>query len=78
VQRNPDERPLDDYGLEDEYEDDDPNDPRHRDHDLSTSADYGFDSWQDDKPWFLRRWVLLLVSGLLIFSLVLGLILPYV
>ena len=68
----------DDDGLGDEYEDDDPNDPRHRDHDLSTSADYEFDSWANEKPWFLRRWALFLVSGILILSLVLGLILPYV
>ena len=68
----------DDAGLQDEYEDDDPNNPEHRDHDLSTSADYDFDSWTDDKPWFLRRWAIMLVSGILILSLLLGLILPYI
>ena len=68
----------DDAGLEDEFEEDDPNDPQHRDHDLSTSADYDFDSWADDKPWFMRRWAVMAVSGMLILSLVLGLILPYV
>jgi hypothetical protein len=68
----------DDAGLEDEFEEDDPNDPQHRDHDLSTSADYDFDSWADDKPWFMRRWAVMVVSGMLILSLVLGLILPYV
>ena len=68
----------DDAGLEDEFEDDDPNNPAHRDHDLSSSADYDFDSWADEKPWFLRRWAMMLVSGILIFSLLLGLILPYV
>jgi len=73
VRNNPD-----DANLEAEFEDDDPNDPKHRDHDLSTSADYDFDSWVDDKPWFARRWAVLAVSGILIFSLVLGLILPYV
>ena len=68
----------DDAGIEDEFEEDDPNDPQHRDHDLSTSADYDFDSWADDKPWFMRRWAVIVVSGMLILSLVLGLILPYV
>ena len=68
----------DDAGLQDEYEADDPNNPEHRDHDLSTSADYDFDSWADDKPWFLRRWAIMLVSGILILSLLLGLILPYI
>jgi hypothetical protein len=76
VRKDPEERPLDDFGLEDEYDDDDPNDPRHRDFDLSESAPYEFDSWTDDKPWFLRRWVLLTVSVLVVLGLVLSLILP--
>ena len=32
MRQNPDDRPLDDYGLDDEYEDDDPTNPTHRDH----------------------------------------------
>jgi hypothetical protein len=61
--------PFPDFHLEEE-DDDDPNDPRHRDHDLSESATYDFDRWVDDKPWYLRRWTLLLVSLALIFSIV--------
>jgi hypothetical protein len=73
VRNNPD-----DAGLEPEFEDDDPTNPAHRDHDLSTSANYDFDSWADEKPWYLRRWAMLSVSGILILSLILGLVLPYV
>jgi hypothetical protein len=53
-----------------DYEFDDPNDPRHPDFDLSESAPYDFDG-PYEKPWFLRRGVLLLVSALLIISLLL-------
>jgi hypothetical protein len=78
VRRDRDSRPLDDYGLEDEYDDDDPNNPSHRDYDLSESAPYEFDSWTSgDRPWFLRRWVLLTVSLLVVLSLVFSLILPH-
>ncbi|HEU0072799.1 MAG TPA: hypothetical protein VFS30_02215 [Dehalococcoidia bacterium] len=55
-----------------EFEDDDPNDPSHRDYDLSNSAPYDFDE-PYEKPWFLRRWLLLLVS-LIVLA---GLLLPY-
>jgi len=53
-------------------EDDDPNDPSHPDYDLSNSAPYDFDE-PYEKPWFLRRWVLLLVSVIVL----VGLLLPY-
>jgi hypothetical protein len=53
-------------------QDDDPNDPSHPDYDLSDSAPYDFDE-PYEKPWFLRRWVLLLVSLIV----VVGLLLPY-
>ena len=53
-------------------EDDDPNDPSHPDYDLSNSAPYDFDK-PYEKPWFLRRWVLLLVSVIVL----VGLLLPY-
>jgi hypothetical protein len=55
-----------------EYEDDDPNDPSHPDYDLSESAPYDFDR-PYEKPWFLRRWFLLTVALLIVFSL----LLPY-
>jgi hypothetical protein len=55
-----------------EYEDDDPNNPDHPDFDLSESAPYDFDP-PYEKPWFLRRWVLLLVSLIILVSL----LLPY-
>jgi hypothetical protein len=53
-----------------DIDEDDPNNPRHPDFDLSESAPYDFDE-PYEKPWFLRRGVLLLVSALLIFSLLL-------
>jgi hypothetical protein len=55
-----------------EIDEDDPNDPRHPDFDLSESAPYDFDE-PYAKPWYLRRGVLLVVSALLIFSLLLPL-----
>jgi len=61
------EHDLDGSGFED-----DPNDPDHPDFDLSESAPYDFDG-PYEKPWFLRRGVLLLVSAVLIFSLLLPL-----
>jgi hypothetical protein len=49
--------------------DDDPNDPRHPDFDLSES---GF--WHEydphPKPWFLRRWMLLLIAVLVIVAMI--------
>ena len=50
------------------YEDD-PTNPAHPDFDLSEGAPYG--SEPPRKPWFLRRWALLLVSSVLVVSLVL-------
>jgi hypothetical protein len=55
--------------LDDEA--DDPNDPSHPDFDLSESAPYDFDE-PYEKPWFLRRWMLLLVSIVVVFSLLLS------
>ena len=67
-------RPLDDEGLpETEAGDDDPTNPSHRDFDLSTSAPYDFDPPADVKPWFLRRWFVLLIGALLIIAIVLPL-----
>jgi hypothetical protein len=57
---------LNDFGIDE----DDPNNPDHPDFDLSESAPYDFDG-SYEKPWFLRRGVLLLVSALLIISLLL-------
>lgn len=54
-----------------EYEDDDPNKPSHRDHDLSDSAPYDWDRPADVKPWYLQRWFVLSISLLLILSLLL-------
>jgi hypothetical protein len=56
-----------------EYEDDDPNNPRHRDHDLSDSAPYDWERPADVKPWYLQRWFMLTVGLLLVLSL----LLPY-
>lgn len=64
----------DDYDQDEEdKEDDDPNDPSHRDYDLSNSAPYDYERPADDKPWFLRRWAMMIVGLLLVFSL----LLPY-
>jgi hypothetical protein len=55
------------------YEDedlDDPNDPAHPDWDLSESAPYFVDE-PLAKPWFTRRWVLLIVGAVVISSLLL-------
>jgi hypothetical protein len=51
---------------------DDPRDPAHPDFDLSEAAPYS--SHEPRKPWFLRRWALIVVSALVVVSLVL----PYV
>ena len=62
--------PGDDEELDQE---DDPNDPRHPDHDLSDRAPY--EPFRDDedpaRPWFTRRWVLLIVAAVVITSLML-------
>jgi hypothetical protein len=69
---NPDDNPE----IED-TDDDDPNDPAHRDYDLSTSAPYEYDSWEDNKPWYLQRWLLLVVAIVIVFSLVLPYLLRF-
>jgi hypothetical protein len=51
---------------------DDPNDPRHPDHDLSESMPYS--SYEaPPKPWYTRRWLMLIVAIVMIT----GLLLPY-
>jgi hypothetical protein len=51
-------------------EEDDPSDPSHPDHDLSEAA--GYAGWEAPaKPWFLRRWVHLLIAVLVVFALLL-------
>jgi hypothetical protein len=57
--------------LNHESETDDPTNPAHPDFDLSEAAPHTF--YEPRKPWFLRRWVLLLVSAMVVLSL----ILPY-
>jgi hypothetical protein len=60
--------------LNDDYdEDDDPNNPSHRDYDLS-EAGIGSHEEYDSKPFFLRRGVLIVVSVLVL----LGLLLPFI
>jgi hypothetical protein len=54
-------------------DEDDPNDPRHRDFDLS-EAGIGVHRDYDKKPFFLRRGVLLVVAVLVI----VGLLLPFI
>jgi hypothetical protein len=56
-------------------EPDDLSDPRHPDHDLSDWAPYSIED-ERAKPWFIRRWVYLLVACLVISSLVLSVLLP--
>lgn len=53
-------------------EEEDLSDPSHRDHDLSEWGRSYIDA--PSKPWFLRRWLLLLVALVVIGSL----LLPYV
>jgi hypothetical protein len=55
---------------EDEQDHDDPTDPSHPDWDLSVSAPYDFDV-HPDKPWYMRRWLLLVIAFLVITSLLL-------
>lgn len=65
-------RDHDDEALTDEEEDDDPRDPSHPDWDLSEAAPH---YWEEPaKPWFTRRWVLMIVAFIVIFSL----LIPYV
>jgi len=64
---------MDEPELDDSWvEDDDPNDPRHPDYDLSHSGIHAYR--ETSKPWFLRRGFLLAMGILLI----LGLLLPFV
>ncbi len=56
----------------DDAEDDDPNDPRHPDFDLSEAAP-GYLEEPPNRPWFARRWLLLLLAIVIIG----GLLLPY-
>ncbi|HXH22502.1 MAG TPA: hypothetical protein VNN10_10755 [Dehalococcoidia bacterium] len=55
-------------------DDDDPNDPWHRDFDLSEAGGPAYHYEVSPKPWYLRRWFLLLVAVLVVASLVLPLI----
>ncbi len=57
---------LDEEELEGEWELD-PNDPTHPDHDLSESASYAW--YPPDKPFYLRRGVILAVTILVIIGL---------
>jgi hypothetical protein len=61
-----------DPGGDELEDDDDPNDPSHRDHDLSETAP---DWWREAprRPLFARRWALLIVALIA----VAGLVLPY-
>jgi hypothetical protein len=63
-----------------QYDDleDNPNDPSHPDWDLSEDAGYPIDEnpyrWPErTKPWYLRRWVHLIIAVFVIASLVLPL-----
>jgi hypothetical protein len=56
--------------LEDGALEDDPNDPRHPDFDLSESAPWQYLE-EPAKPWFMRRWVFLILAVVIIFSLIL-------
>jgi hypothetical protein len=51
---------------------DDPNDPSHPDHDLSEAAPY-IEYPAPPKPWYMRRWLLMIVAVITIT----GLLLPY-
>ncbi len=60
-----------DEELEGEWELD-PNDPTHPDHDLSESASYAW--YPPDKPFYLRRGVILAVTILVIIGLMIPLL----
>ena len=51
---------------------DDPNDPHHPDHDLSEAAPH-VEYREPPKPWYMRRWLLLIIG----FFMISGLLLPY-
>ena len=70
VDQQADDEELDDEDEFDEGEWElDPNDPSHPDHDLSESASYAW--YPPDKPFYLRRGVILFVSILVIVGLML-------
>jgi hypothetical protein len=60
-------------GVE-EDEEEDPNDPSHRDFDLSEAGGPVYHYDVPEKAWFLRRWFLLLVAVLVVLGLVLPLL----
>ena len=62
---------FDEEELEGEWELD-PNDPTHPDHDLSESASYAW--YPPDKPFYLRRGVILAVTILIIIGLMIPLL----
>ncbi len=67
---DPDENADEDFDEEEELEGEwelDPNDPTHPDHDLSESASYAW--YPPDKPFYLRRGVILAVTILIIIGL---------
>lgn len=53
---------------------DDPNDPSHRDFDLSEAGGPAYHYEIRAKPWYLRRWFLLAVAALLIIALVVSIL----
>ena len=71
----PDETADEDSEEEEELEGEwefDPNDPTHPDHDLSESASYAW--YPPDKPFYLRRGVILAVTILVIIGLMIPLL----
>jgi hypothetical protein len=64
--RNDDED-LDEVFDEEKDDFEDPDDP---DHDLSEWAPYS-PGVQETKPWYTRRWVMLIIAALVIFGLML-------
>ncbi len=72
---DPDETADEDSEEEEEMEGEwelDPNDPTHPDHDLSESASYAW--YPPDKPFYLRRGVILAVTILVIIGLMIPLL----
>ena len=67
----PADEEVDEEELEGEWELD-PNDPTHPDHDLSESASYAW--YPPDKPFYLRRGVILAVTILVIIGLMIPLL----
>ncbi len=72
---DPDETADEEFDEEEELEGEwelDPNDPTHPDHDLSESASYAW--YPRDKPFYLRRGVILVVTILVIIGLMIPLL----